>query len=92
MKTRHGKYKVPRTKISVEKGPPSIAESCEISVQHSYRTERRPGTTRLLRKFYKKWKKGNVILTKKNHQNGWRPKLKQKNSTYQTTIAQKWYE
>jgi hypothetical protein len=62
MKTRHGKYKVPRTKISVEKGPPSIAESCEINIQHSYITKRRSGTTRLPEKVLQKMEEGECYL------------------------------
>jgi hypothetical protein len=41
---------------------------------------------------FTKIEEGEHYLDKDNHQNAWRPKLKKKNSTYQMTIAQKWYE
>jgi hypothetical protein len=50
---QHGKYKMARTKLPVEKRPPNTAKSCEVSIKYIHGTKIRPGTTRLPKCFTK---------------------------------------
>jgi hypothetical protein len=53
MEDQHGKYKMARIEIPVEKRPPNTVESCESSIKYNHKTKRRLGTTRIPQIIYK---------------------------------------
>jgi hypothetical protein len=42
---RHGKYKMARIEIPMEKRPPNTTKSCEVNIKYSHGTKRILGTT-----------------------------------------------